>query len=97
MSMSTRIVLPSQGLRLPARPSAGGRCAALVVRAEGKDSYQVCSVCVKLWLLCYTQCLSAHSAVCHTALQPWRLFISLAQVNLSFVGVVTETGGACAR
>ena len=49
MSMSTRIVLPSQGLRLPARPSAGGRRAALVVRAEGKDSYQVCSMCVKLF------------------------------------------------
>lgn len=41
MSMSTRIVLPSQGLRLPARPTAGARrAAALVVRAENKDSYE---------------------------------------------------------
>ena len=40
-SMSTRVSLPVQGLRLPSRPAAGARrTAAFVVRAE-KDSYQV--------------------------------------------------------
>jgi hypothetical protein len=43
MSMSTRVVLPSAaGIRLPARQVAGcRRAAALVVRAESKDSYEV--------------------------------------------------------
>ena len=41
ISMSTRVSLPVQGLRLPTRPTAGARrTAAFFVRAE-KDSYQV--------------------------------------------------------